>query len=135
MADNMEPGMGAEAKQLGVDVRVYRVAQSSRGPGNLLAFASATVGGCFAVKNIRILKGKKGPFVSMPRAKDRDGNFYDVCFPVTKEMRDALYGAVLGEYQQVTEKASVRSALADAAKETMARPTPEAIRSADRGVR
>ena len=134
MADNFEPSMEQESKKLGVDVRVYPV-QSGRGSGNVLAFASATVGGCVAIKDIRVLNSEKGPFVSMPRARGKEGKFYDVCFPVTKEMREALYGAVLGEYQRATEKASVRGALVEAAKEAQARPAPEAARSADKGAR
>ena len=133
MATNETPG-AEQPKQLGVDVRVYPV-QNDRGSGNTLAFASATIGGCFAIKDIRVMNGKNGPFVAMPCVKGRDGKFYDLCFPVTKEMREALHGAVLGEYQRATEKTSVRGALVEAAKEAKARPAPEAARSADKGAR
>ena len=134
MPNTDTPDMKQETAKLGVDVRVYPV-QSDRSSGNVLAFASATVGGCFAVKDIRVIHSEKGPFVSMPRSRGKDGKYYDVCFPVTKGMREALYSAVLGEYQRATEKTSVRGALVNAAKEAQARTAPEASRSADKGAR
>ena len=134
MADNFEPSMEQESKKLDVDVKVYPVRNDKRF-SNILAYASATVGGCVAIKDIRVLDGKNGPFVAMPCVTGKDGKFHDICFPVTKEMREALHGAVLGEYQRATEKTSVRGALVEAAKEAQARPAPEAARSADKGAR
>ncbi len=116
-----------------ISVKVYPVKE----PGKLLAFASASLGGIFAVSNIRIYNSDKGPFVSMPSTKGKDGRYHDICFPTTKEMREALHSAVLGTYQKEMERPSVRGALNEAAKETAAHPapTPEAERKADKGAR
>lgn len=116
-----------------ISVKVYPVKE----PDKLLAFASANLGGIFAVNNIRIYNSDKGPFVSMPSTKGKDGQYHDICCPTTKEMREALHGAVLGAYQQEMERPSVRGALKEAAKETAARPAPaqEAKRKADKGAR
>lgn len=116
-----------------ISVKVYPVKE----PDKLLAFASANLGGIFAVNNIRIYNSDKGPFVSMPSTKGKDGQYHDICCPTTKEMREALHGAVLGAYQQEMERPSVRGALKEAAKETAARPAPaqEAERKADKGAR
>ena len=116
-----------------ISVKVYPVKE----PDKLLAFASANLGGIFAINNIRIYNSDKGPFVSMPSTKGKDGQYHDICCPTTKEMREALHGAVLGAYQQEMERPSVRDALKEAAKETAARPAPaqEAERKADKGAR
>ena len=54
--ENMTPETGAaQPAKLDVDVRVY----PSKEEGNLLAFASVTLGGCFAVKGIKIMDGEK----------------------------------------------------------------------------
>lgn len=44
--------------------------------------------------------GRDGLFVSMPSRKTVDG-YSEVCFPVTAEFREQLYGKVLGAYRQV----------------------------------
>lgn len=112
-----------------VSVKVYPVKE----PDKLLAYASANLGGVFAINNIRIYDSDKGPFVSMPRTRGKDGKYHDLCCPTTKEMREALYDAVLGEYQKAVERPSVRDALRTAAKETAERPTP--ARTVDKGAR
>lgn len=115
----------------GMTVKVY----PAKEPGKLLAFASVTLGGVFAVNNVRIYDSEKGPFVSMPSSKGRDGQYRDICFPTTKEMRQALNAAVLGEYQKVVERPSVRGSLQDAAKEAAVRPAPAPNRAMDNGAR
>ena len=143
--ENMTPETGtAQPAKLDVDVRVY----PSKEEGNLLAFASVTLGGCFAVKGVKIMEGEKGAFVAMPDRKDGKGEYHDICFPTTSEMRQALHTAVLGEYQRVMEliaarsekaRPSVRDALQNAAKGAD-RPAPDKTkappqRKADKGER
>lgn len=70
------------------------------GQGATRAFASATIGGCFAVRGIKIVEGgKDGLFVSMPSRRTQDG-YKDICFPVTAEFREEMHRAVLGAYEQ-----------------------------------
>lgn len=129
-ADRRNPTMEAEKTALDISVKIY----PQQDKDNLLAFASATIGGCFAVNGIKVYDTDKGPFVAMPSSKGKDGEYHDICCPTTKEMRKALNTAVLGEYQKATEKTSVRGALQDAAKEAAARPAPD-VPKADKGAR
>lgn len=124
--------MENQKNTLEVSVKVYPLQEKG---GNLLAFASATIGGCFAVNGIRVMDSEKGKFVAMPSSKGKDGKYHDICCPTTAEMRQAIHTAVLGGYQKAVEKPSLRGALQSAAKEAAARPTPDAQRSADKGVR
>ena len=73
------------------------------------------------------MDSQKGMFLAMPDRQDAKGEYRDVCFPTTAEMRQALTGAVMGEYQRVMElmaergikaRNSVRDALQPAPKET-----------------
>ena len=122
MNENTAPETSAaQPAKLDMDVRVY----PSKEEGNLLAFASVTLGGCFAVKGIKIMDSEKGAFVAMPDRKDAKGEYHDICFPTTAEMRQALNTAVLSEYQKVMEliaargekaRPSVRDALQNTAK-------------------
>ena len=120
--------------EMSVDVKVYPV-QKEKDKSSLLAFANVTVGGCFAVTDVRVMNGKNGPFVAMPSKKGRDGKFHDTCFPTTAAMREKLNTAVMGEYQRVTQKESVRGAIQSGQREAAARPAPEAARQRAAGAR
>jgi stage V sporulation protein G len=81
------------------DVRVYL----REGGRTLKAFASVTLDGEFAVRDLKVVDGKKGLFVSMPSRKRTDGTYQDLAFPVTREMRETLHGRVLEAYRQASE--------------------------------
>lgn len=134
MNENRAPETGAPGLP-NIGVKIYPLKE----PDKLLAFASVNLGGIFAVNNIRIYNSEKGPFVSMPSKKGQDKEYHDICCPTTKEMREALHGAILGAYQKELERPSVRGALKEAAKESAARPAPaqehQARRTADKGDR
>ena len=132
MNETMPQGAGAAVPSIpGMSIKVYPVKE----PDKLLAFANVNLGGVFAINNIRIYQSDKGPFVAMPSTKGKDGQYHDICFPTTKEMREALHSAVLGEYQKAVERPSVRGALQDATREAAARPTQAHTRTADKGAR
>ena len=82
--------------KLDLEVKVYPTQRE----GNILATANITLGGCFAVKGLRVMDGKNGIFVTMPDQ--------DICFPTTKEMREALNTAVMGEYHRAVERIASR---------------------------
>ena len=121
----------------GVDVKIYFPKDPSKDHGKLLGFASVNLGGVFAVNNIRIFDTDKGPFVSMPSTKGKDGEYHDICCPTTKEMRQALNAAVLGAYQREkeVERPSVRGAIKEAGKAAASRPAPEQPARTDKGAR
>ena len=63
-----------------VEVRITSVCPPG-GQGGIRAYASATIGGCFGVRGIKIVEGgRDGLFVSMPSRKTVDG-YSEVCFP------------------------------------------------------
>ncbi|MBD5182490.1 MAG: SpoVG family protein [Bacteroidales bacterium] len=80
-----------------IDVRINSLTPDK---GSIKAIASANFGDCLAVKGIKVMEGKNGLFVSMPSQKGKDGNYHDVCFPITPEFRNQLNNAVVQAYQQ-----------------------------------
>ena len=46
----------------------------------------------------------------MPQRKDAKGEYRDICFPTTAEMRQAINAAVLGEYERTAQRDSEPSA-------------------------
>lgn len=80
-----------------------------------VALATVTISDCLVLTGLRIVKGKKGMFVSMPQRKlskpDKNGNEYaDIFFPVTHDFREELNNAILDEYdKKVDEEKNGRS--------------------------
>lgn len=73
----------------------------------LLATASITIAGSFAVKGFRIYDSKNGLFVKDPeRRYVKNGTELtdSVFFPITKEARDILHGQILSSYELVMEQ-------------------------------
>ena len=139
--------------KLDVSAKVYPTKDPKQEKGSILAFASADIGGCFAVTGIKIVEGKDGPFVAMPSQFGKDKQHHDICFPTTSAMREALNTVVMDAYRDVleqqatraaqaverlserTSKPSLRGALHEASKEVSARPAPDTQRTADKGAR
>ena len=70
---------------------------------NLKAYVNVEFDEEFVVKGIKVLDGKKGLFVSMPASEGKDGEFYDIAFPITKEFRENLVDDILDAYDDAQE--------------------------------
>ena len=62
------------------DVRIH----SLRLDGNCRAHASVNINGCFAIRGVKVMESSKGLFVSMPSYRAGNGEYKDICFPVTR---------------------------------------------------
>lgn len=94
------------------NISVYTLNDSN---SKTVALATATIADCLVLTSLRIVKGKKGMFVSMPQRKlskpDKNGKEYaDIFFPITKDFREELNNAILDEYdKKVDEEKNGRS--------------------------
>jgi len=70
------------------------------GDSKVKAFADVGFAGAFIVKGLRVVEGKSGLFVGMPREQGKDGKWYDRAHPLTKEFRDVLNELVLEAYEE-----------------------------------
>ena len=70
------------------------------GDGSLKAFCDLEVGELFIIKGLRVVNGRKGMFVSMPRQQGKDTRWYDVVEPLTKEMKQEVERVVLAAYEK-----------------------------------
>lgn len=68
-------------------------------PGNLKAFASLSIDEAFVIRSLTVRESENGLFVSMPSYK-QGGEYRDVCFPLSKELRDEINKVVIDEYKQ-----------------------------------
>lgn len=84
-----------------------KLRQQGEKPSILKGFATMVIGDCFKITNIAILENSEGNlFVSMPRYKtnnvEENGSitYKDICNPITKEFREALYDNILIAYEK-----------------------------------
>ena len=72
--------------------------------GNVKAIASVSLDGMFVVKNLKVMDGKKGLFVSMPQetysGKDGQKKYSNTFFALTNAAKMELQDSVLQAYQQ-----------------------------------
>lgn len=76
--------------------RLYRLEND----GAIKAFADVAVNDAILLKGLRIIKGEKGLFVSMPKTQGKDQRWYDIIRPMTKEIRSQISKVVLDGYKQ-----------------------------------
>ena len=73
--------------------RIYKV----DGDSKLKAFVDISLAG-LVIKGLRIVSGKNGLFLGMPRHQGKDGKWYNTVYPATKEIQQQLSSLVLTAY-------------------------------------
>lgn len=80
-----------------------RIDKMLDGQGKTKAFASANIGGAFAVHGMRVIETDKGRFIAMPQDSymmGKEKKYTDIFHAVTAEARAALIEAVNAAYEQ-----------------------------------
>ncbi|MGM0602655.1 MAG: SpoVG family protein [Bacillota bacterium] len=77
------------------DVRVFPVDISD---SLIKAYATITFDDSFVIRDMKVIDGKNGTFLSMPSRRKRNGDFQDVCFPISTKLRDSMEDAVLDKF-------------------------------------
>ena len=86
-------------QQREMDLTVKRLMKFD-GDGSLKAYCDLAIGERFLVKGLRVVKGKSGLFVSMPRQKGKDAKWYDSVVALSREAKQDVDRVVLGAYQE-----------------------------------
>jgi len=75
--------------------RIHRL----EGESKLKAFVDVTLAG-FLIKGLRIVEGKNGLFLGMPRQQGKDGKWYNCVSALNKEALKDLSDFVLAAYKE-----------------------------------
>jgi stage V sporulation protein G len=110
-----------------IEARAYPIAEPKN---NTVAFAGLNIDDKFAINGVRVISGENGLFVAMPQTRDNRGEWRDVCFPVTKELRHQISDTVLSEYakaleEMVEKRESTVAKMRETARSLKERPAPE----------
>lgn len=80
-------------------MRVTNVSlKNLEGKGRLKAIGSITLDDIFVVKDVAVVEGNNGLFISMPSRKDSDGKYRNTAFPINSELRENITRNVLSVY-------------------------------------
>jgi stage V sporulation protein G len=71
-----------------------------------MGFATLVIDGAVQVNDVRVLTGKNGIYAGMPSVKNREGDYVNLCNPVTAEMNAAVNKAVDAAYSAAVDAAS-----------------------------
>lgn len=77
------------------EVKIYTAREKS---GRLKAYATIVFDNSFIVRDLKVIEGDKGLFVSMPSRRRKDGSFRDIAHPLNAEMRKHIEEHVVAEY-------------------------------------
>lgn len=78
------------------EVRVFPVNEEK-----LRAYVTITFDSCFVVRDLKIIQGTSGFFVSMPSKKRKDGTYRDIAHPINNETRRMIEEKIITEYHRV----------------------------------
>lgn len=96
---------------MNIKAKVYKI----NGENSVRALATITIEDCFVVSGIRIIQSSKGNlFVSMPNRKTANGEYKDICFPITAEFRNQIIDSIMTAYNDLIEEQEEREAIKQA---------------------
>ena len=86
-------------ESVGRELAVKRLVKFD-GEGSLKAYCDLMIGNLFLVKGLRVVDGKNGMFVSMPRQQSKGGKWFDSVETLTKETKTEVERLVLAAYKE-----------------------------------
>ncbi|HEX2978077.1 MAG TPA: septation regulator SpoVG [Candidatus Babeliales bacterium] len=79
------------------EVKVFPSQES----GRLKAYATIVFDNDFIVRDLKVIEGNKGLFVSMPSRRKKDGSFRDIVHPLNSDTRTMIEQSIIAEYESV----------------------------------
>ncbi|HSW70719.1 MAG TPA: septation regulator SpoVG [Gammaproteobacteria bacterium] len=81
------------------EVKVYPAKES----GRLKAYATIVFDNSFIIRDLKVIEGEKGLFVSMPSRRRKDGTFRDIVHPLNVETRKMIEETIIEEYNRTKD--------------------------------
>jgi len=81
------------------EITEIRIRKFDSPKSKIKAFVDITINNSLAIKNLKVIDGSKGLFLSMPSTKNKEGGFDDIVFPINNEARKYMTDTILKEYK------------------------------------
>lgn len=81
------------------EVKVYPAKEN----GRLKAYATIVFDNSFIVRDLKVIEGIKGFFVSMPSRRRKDGTFRDIVHPLNAQTRRIIEEMIILEFKKVAD--------------------------------
>lgn len=85
------------------EIKVY----PAKDGGRLKAYATIVFEGVFIVRDLKVIEGDKGYFVSMPSRRRKDGTFRDIVHPLNSDTRKHIEEMIISEYNKAMASGGV----------------------------
>ncbi|MCH6544884.1 MAG: septation regulator SpoVG [Deltaproteobacteria bacterium] len=82
------------------EIRVFPVDEDK-----LRAYVTITFDHCFVVRDLKVIRGTSGLFVSMPSKRRKDGTYKDIAHPLNNETRRMIEEKIIAQYEKVVAEA------------------------------
>ena len=82
------------------EIRVFPVDEDK-----LRAYVTITFDHCFVVRDLKIIRGTSGLFVSMPSKRRKDGTYKDIAHPLNNETRRMIEEKIIAQYEKILAEA------------------------------
>ena len=70
------------------------------GDERLLAYGNITLDDVFVIGGIRVIRANSGElFVAYPSTKTQKGGYKDICYPISKSLREDIHTKVIAAYE------------------------------------
>lgn len=79
-------------------MEITKVTLHSVSMNKVCAIASIVIDDSLVIHDLRVVNGDKGLFVAMPSRKLPNGDFRDICHPITSDAREQIQAAVLAQF-------------------------------------
>ena len=80
--------------------KMFRLPQA----GSLKAFADICINDAIIIRGVRVMEGKKGLFMGLPREQGKDSKWYDQVSCCSTDIYDELADLVLEHYKDSGKK-------------------------------
>ena len=94
---------GVSKRITDMEITEVKVFPAKEMGSRLKAYATVVFDNCFIIRDLKVIEGDKGLFVSMPSRRRKDGTFRDIVHPLNSEMRQMMEDAIIAEYNKVVE--------------------------------
>lgn len=85
----------------------------ARNGGRLKAYATIVFDNAFIVRDLKVIEGNRGLFVSMPSRRRKDGTFRDIAHPLNSDMRQEIENTIIEEYEKVENNPNAQTVEAE----------------------